>query len=159
MFGDLRIAVLLTLLILPISAGADGDVKEVDLSLLSDRGMLMRVLTDGRPVWIAYRTKEAIQKMEERYSIQYSDDPIGISQEYRSFNKNYLVVFGGCPKDDEIPAYYPDRGFVCSSNCGEFDMAGRPINDCAGNEPMEIPMHHYKDEKTIVVPIHQDGNT
>jgi Rieske Fe-S protein len=159
MFGVLRKVALVTLITLPISAGADGDVKEVDLSMLSERGMLMRVLTDGRPVWIAYRTKGAIQQMEKRYSIQYTDDPTGINKEYRSFNKDYLVVFGGCPEGDEIPAYYPDRGFVCLSSCGEFDMAGRPVNDCAGDKPMEVPIHHYKDEKTIVVPIHQDGNT
>ncbi len=145
--------------ILPFTTSAREEIKEIDLSLLSERGMLLRVLTDGRPVWIAYRTKKAINIIRERAHIRYPNDPVGINNEFRSFNKNYFIVFGGCPTIEELPAYYPDEGFVCNSSCGKFDMSGRPVNDCAGSKPMEIPKHHYKNEKVIIIPIHQDGNT
>ena len=29
-------------------------MEEVDLTLLNEKGMLMRVLTDGRPIWVVY---------------------------------------------------------------------------------------------------------
>jgi Rieske Fe-S protein len=141
----------------PFLCMAGGEAKEIDLSLLKERGMLMRVLTDGRPVWIAYRTKESITNLEKRSHIYYPSDLNGIDKKYRSFNKNYFIVFGGCPEGDELPAYYPNRGFICESNCGSFDMAGRPINNCAGEKPMDIPKHYYKNERTVVIPIHQDG--
>ncbi len=144
--------------LVPIVGTAADEVKEVDLSLLKDRGMLMRVITDGRPVWIAYRTLEAIEIMEEQYHIHYQEDPEGVNKNYRSFNKDYFIVFGGCPEGDQLPYYYPKQGFVCASDCAKFDMAGRPSNQCAGGKPMDIPDHYYKSEKTVVIPIHQDGS-
>jgi Rieske Fe-S protein len=141
----------------PLSSLASDEVTEVDLSVLTDRGMLMRVLTDGRPVWIAYRTEKAISKIQEQAHIHYQGDPASIDKGLRSVNRDYFIVFGGCPKGDELPAYYPDDGFVCPSDCGAFDMAGRPINECAGALPMDIPAHTFKDAKTVVIPIHQDG--
>ena len=152
------IVCLASMLAQPVGA-EDSEVKEVDLSLLKDRGALMRVLTDGRPIWVAYRTKEAMAKILMRAHIEYPNDPPSINPLFRSVNINYFVVFGGCPSGEELPRYYPEEGFVCDSNCASFDMAGRPSNDCGGTKPMDIPIHHYKDEKTIVIPIHQDGGT
>ena len=152
-----KILALLALTI-PLLGMAANEVKEVDLALLKDRGMLMRVLTDGRPVWIAYRTLEAISKIEEQSHVHYQADPQGINKSYRSFKKDYFIVFGGCPEINELPYYYPNQGFVCASDCGKFDMAGRPTNQCAGEKPMEIPEHYYKDEKTVIIPIRQDGS-
>lgn len=151
------VTIALVVLCIPQIGVASDEVKEVDLALLKDRGMLMRVLTDGRPVWIAYRTMEAISKIEEQSNVHYESDPEGIDKGYRSFNKNYFIVFGGCPEGDELPYYYPNQGFVCGSGCAEFDMAGRPTNQCAGEKPMDIPKHYYKNEQTVVIPIHQDG--
>ena len=137
-----KLAVLL--LLLPLSSIADNDIKEIDLSQLSERGMLMRILTDGRPIWVVYRTNKALKIIEEHSHINYPRDPDSIIKEYRSYNKDYFVVFGGCPKKDELPAYYPDKGFVCQSNCAAFDMAGRPTNKCLDNAPMDIPAHYFE---------------
>lgn len=146
-------------LIASVSFAGNDEAKEVDLTKLVPRGTLMRVLTDGRPIWIAYRTKESIAKIRDNSQIHYPNDPKSVSPDFRSVNEDYFVVFGGCPKGPELPAYYPESGFVCLSDCGTFDMAGRPLNKCAAQEPMDIPEHYYKDETTIVIPIHQDGNT
>ncbi|MCU7874218.1 MAG: hypothetical protein KZQ91_15870 [Candidatus Thiodiazotropha sp. (ex Lucinoma borealis)] len=147
-------------LIAPLTGHAGSDeAKEVDLTTLVPRGTLMRILTDGRPIWVTYRTKESIAKLLENAHIHYPNDPQTIDPGYRSAKKDYFVVFGGCPEGSELPAYYPESGFVCLSDCGTFDMAGRPLNECAGQEPMEIPEHYYKNESTLVIPVHQDGNT
>jgi len=117
----------------------------------------MAVETDGRPVWIVYRTDKDIEKIKERSHIHYPGDSNKFNKEYRSYKKDYFVVFGGCPKGNELPYYYENEGFVCQSNCASFDMAGRPTNECAGAHPMDIPEHYFKDEKTVVIPTHQNA--
>jgi Rieske Fe-S protein len=133
----------------------------LDLTWLKKNGpeVLMRVKTKGRPVWIVYRSSESTEIIEKRKHITYKQDPTMINPGYRSVYKDLFVVFGGCPEGPELPAYYPEKGFVCLSTCAEFDMAGRPMNECAGEKPMDIPIHYFKNEETIVVPTNQDGNT
>ena len=142
--------------IISFNAYAESKLHEVDLNKMTKRGQLMYVETEGRPVWVVYRTLNSIKDLEKRDHLKYSTDPDNIKTEHRSLNKDYFVVFGGCPDADELPNYYPDDGFSCKSNCAEFDMAGRPKNSCLENRPMAIPIHYYKNPTTIVVPTNQD---
>ena len=138
---------------------SETNLKELDLTKMTERGQMMYVETEGRPVWRGLRTVNAIKDLESRSDIIYSNDPDDLNKVYRSYTKDYFVVLGGCPKGDELPYYYPDDGFLCKSNCAQFDMAGRPKNSCTGKEPMAIPIHYFKNSTTIVVPTNQDGNT
>jgi Rieske Fe-S protein len=153
------IRIFLLISLFSFNAHADSNLHEVDLSKMTKRGQLMYVETDGRPVWVLYRTLNSIQDLEKRSHLTYSSDPDNIKTNYRSLNKDYFVVFGGCPEASELPNYYPDNGFSCKSNCTEFDMAGRPKNNCSNNKPMDIPVHYFKNTTTIVVPTNQDKNT
>jgi len=134
------------------------DLLEVNLKGLTERGMLMRVLTNGRPIWITYRTKAAINFIESK-NIEYdkSKDPQYSNNIYRSINKDIFVVFGGCPDAKELPSFYPDKGFICSESGAIFDLAGRPLNNVTNNQPMAIPKHGYKNKTTLVINTKQDG--
>jgi len=118
----------------------------------------MYVLTDGRPVWAVYRTLPAIEFIENT-AIEFnkSQDSTTINNKYRSVNKDIFVVFGGCPDVQEIPEYYPNKGFVCPENGALFDTAGRPLNNVSKGQPMAIPKHYFKDKMTLVVYANQDG--
>lgn len=150
---------ILLLSIFTSNVHADSKLDEVDLTKMTKRGQLMYVETDGRPVWVVYRTLNSIKNLEANSHLKYSNDPEYIKTSYRSLNKDYFVVFGGCPEANELPNYYPDEGFFCKTSCAEFDMSGKPKNSCSDNRPMAIPVHYFKNPTTIVVPTNQDKNT
>ncbi len=153
------IRILLLISLISFNAHADSNLHEVDLTKMTKRGQLMYVETEGRYVWVVYRTLNSIKNLEANRHLKYSNDPENIKTDYRSLNKDYFVVFGGCPEADELPNYYPDKGFICTASCAEFDMAGKPKNSCSDNKPMAIPVHYFKNTTTIVIPTNQDGNT
>ncbi len=151
--------ILLLISICSFNVYADSKLHEVDLTKMTKRGQLMYVETEGRYVWVIYRTLNSIKALEANSHLKYTNDPENIKTDYRSLNKDYFVVFGGCPEAYELSNYYPDTGFICTTSCAEFDMAGKPRNSCSDNKPMAIPVHYFKNTTTIVVPTNQDGNT
>lgn len=130
---------------------ASDETAEVNLNILKP-GQLMRVLTDGQPIWVLYRSVSGLKNIENM-SIAYDakNDAKGVQNPYRSIKPEYFVVYGGCPDSSELPAYDETTGFTCLNSCKKFDLAGRPLNACAGKQPMRIPEHHYKNANTIVV--------
>ena len=141
------------LLFVTLSNAAIAEDKTAEINVYgAERGALWRVLTESQPIWVVFRTKEAIQEIEGLV-VPYDDsqDSTMLLTQYRSLKKDYFVVYGGCPNGNELPTYDVDSGFSCQNSCNKYDLAGRPINKCAGDMPMKIPEHYFKDATTIVV--------
>lgn len=148
----MRLLVTFLLLLIGSSAfSANDETAEVNLQILKP-GQLMRVLTDGQPIWILHRSAAGLKNIEGM-SITYEagSDAKEFRNIYRSIKREYFVVYGGCPDGSELPAYDEITGFTCLESCKKYDLAGRPINSCAGKQPMRIPEHHYKNANTLVV--------
>jgi ubiquinol-cytochrome c reductase iron-sulfur subunit len=146
------IACLLSLVQLS-ALGANDEMAEVKLQILKP-GQLMRVLTDGQPIWILFRSPTGIKSVETTApKFDASGDAKAFKNQYRSIKREYFVVYGGCPDGPELPAYDENVGFSCLESCKKYDLAGRPVNSCAGTQPMRIPQHYYKDKNTVVVKV------
>ncbi len=148
-----------------------GAPVEADISSLG-YGEMVTFEWRGKPIWILRRNQEMLDTLsklddllEDPKSLRHGEDftPAYCLNEYRSIHPEYLVVIGICthlgcipsPRFQEGPQpSLPDDwmgGFLCPCHGSKYDLAGRVFLNQPAPDNLQIPPHHYKDDKTIVV--------
>ncbi|MEJ1298463.1 MAG: hypothetical protein RPU34_10965 [Candidatus Sedimenticola sp. (ex Thyasira tokunagai)] len=139
------------IIILTCSSAFAGDDKVIfDVSRFPDSG-LMRMKTSNGYVLVVKRSHEAIAKLESQKHPIYEEDPGVVKNIYRSIRKDLFVTYSPCRDGSQLSSFDLKKGFVCS-DCAKYDLAGVPMNECAGKQPSVLPEHYYSDEKTLVLP-------
>lgn len=149
-------------------ARAAGAPVEVDISKL-ELGQRMVVEWRGRPVWIVRRTKEALaqlsklnDQLRDPASNEEQQQPKYAKNEYRSIKPEYLVLVGICTHLGCSPTYRPDvaatdlgsdwpGGFFCPCHGSRFDFAGRVFKGVPAPINLEVPPHHYVNDKVLII--------
>ena len=140
--------VALILLVLPMVSLAQVQ-SEIDVSWFPESG-LMRIKTESGHVFLVKRTPAAIERLERSNPPVYESDFDGARNMYRSIRKDLFVSYAPCANGAELSVFSMEEGFVCS-DCARYDLAGNPLNSCAGTKPIKVPRYHFKNENTLVI--------
>ena len=144
---------------------AAGAPVEVDISKV-EPGQLIRVIWQGKPVWVVNRTKEMLDalpsvnpKLKDPTSVA-SIQPAYTLNESRARKPNILVMVGICTHLGCSPTYRPEvaaadlgadwaGGFYCPCHGSRFDLAGRVIKGSPAGTNMTVPPHYYKTDEIV----------
>ncbi|MDD1792012.1 ubiquinol-cytochrome c reductase iron-sulfur subunit [Enterovibrio sp. ZSDZ42] len=147
-------------------AKAAGAPVEVDISKIEE-GQLIRVIWQGKPVWIVRRSELALQqlneigdKLRDPESLE-PQQPEYIKNAYRSIKPELFVAVGLCTHLGCSPTYLPDSfgeqvegvtsGFFCPCHGSKFDMAGRVFQSVPAPLNLVVPPYTYLNDKRILV--------
>lgn len=147
-------------------AKAIGAPVEVDISKLNP-GDLVIEKWQGRPVWILRRTQEMLDDISAQQDIVSDPGSDGSAQpeyaknEYRSREKEYLVVIGACthlgcsPKfiekgADDTPSA-EKGGFFCPCHGSRFDLAGRVFKGVPAPTNLVVPPYKFISSDRIII--------
>ncbi len=148
-------------------AQAAGAPVEVDISKL-EPGQMIRVLWRGKPVWVLYRTPEALKtlatlkpRLRDPES-QESEQPKSSKNEVRSIKPEIFVALGVCTHLGCSPLYRPDvapqdlgpdwpGGFFCPCHGSRFDLAGRVYKGVPAPKNLEIPPYRYVSDTRLLI--------
>lgn len=148
-------------------AKAAGAPVTADLSGL-EPGQQMVVEWRGKPVWVVRRTPEALadlKKVEGSLRDPNSDEsvqPDFAKNEYRSINKDYLILVGICTHLGCSPTYRPEvapadlgqsfrGGFFCPCHGSTYDMAGRVYKGVPAPLNLEVPPYKYVTDSVVII--------
>lgn len=147
-------------------AKAAGAPVEVDISKIAE-GQLIRVIWQGKPVWIVRRDEKTITKLNEIRDLlrdpssKEPQQPTYINENHRSIKPDIFVAVGLCTHLGCSPTYLPDgfgeqvdgveAGFFCPCHGSKFDMAGRVFKSVPAPYNLVVPPYHYLDDKKILV--------
>ena len=148
-------------------AKAAGAPVTADLSGL-EPGQQMVVEWRGKPVWVVRRTPEALadlKKVEGSLRDPKSDESIQpefAKNEYRSLNKDYLILVGICTHLGCSPTYRPEvapadlgqsfrGGFFCPCHGSTYDMAGRVYKGVPAPLNLEVPPYKYVTDSVVII--------
>lgn len=148
-------------------AKAAGAPVTADLSGL-EPGQQMVVEWRGKPVWVVRRTPEALadlKKVEGSLRDPKSDEsvqPDVAKNEYRSINKDYLILVGICTHLGCSPTYRPEvapadlgqswrGGFFCPCHGSTYDMAGRVYKGVPAPLNLEVPPYKYVTDTVVII--------
>lgn len=146
-------------------AQALGAPVEVPIGSLQP-GELIRVLWRGRLVFVLRRTEEMLASLSDNTgdlkdpnSEEKDQQPIYVTNEYRSVKPEFLVVEGSCThlgcaplEDFEIrPAENWNGGFFCPCHGSKFDLAGRVYNGVPAPTNLRIPPHRFVRDDLILI--------
>lgn len=152
-------------------AKAAGAPVEVDISTLAP-GEMRTVEWRGKPVWILKRTPEQIASLKEVDALvadpdskrtQFSTTPEYAMNEWRSRQKDILVVVGICPHLGCSPTSkfqtgpqpsLPDDwhgGFLCPCHGSTFDLAGRVYKNKPSPDNLQVPPYMFEGETKLVI--------
>lgn len=147
-------------------AKAAGAPVEVDISKI-ENGQLIRVIWQGKPVWIVRRDDRILSQLEgisEQLRDPLSQEPQQpdyITQSYRSVRPEIFVAVGLCTHLGCSPTYLPDSfsgqvegvqaGFFCPCHGSKFDMAGRVFKSVPAPYNLVIPPYIYLDDNRILI--------
>ncbi|PKF51425.1 ubiquinol-cytochrome c reductase iron-sulfur subunit [Enterovibrio nigricans] len=147
-------------------AKAAGAPVEVDISKIEE-GQLVRVIWQGKPVWIVRRGQESLAQLDEiadklrdPESIE-PQQPEYIKNTYRSIKPELFVAVGLCTHLGCSPTYLPDSfgeqvegvtsGFFCPCHGSKFDMAGRVFQSVPAPLNLVVPPYTYLNDNRILV--------
>jgi len=151
-------------------AKAAGAAVEADISALKP-GEKMTVEWRGKPVWILRRTPEMLKSLDKS-TAEVADPaskrtayptPEYARNEWRSINKEYLVVIGICthlgcsPSDKLVPGPQPslpdtwEGGFLCPCHGSTFDLAGRVFKNKPAPDNLEVPPYMFLSDTKIII--------
>lgn len=142
---------------------AAGAPVEADISKL-EMGQAIKVEWRGKSVIIIRRNElilETLNEIEDKLLDPNSDDvaqqPAYALNQYRSINKEYLVLLSFCTHLGCSPTYTPEvsadwqGGFICPCHGSRFDMAGRVYKSMPAPKNMIIPPHMYLSDTRILI--------
>lgn len=148
-------------------AKAAGAPVEADISKLEE-GALLRVKWRGKPVWIVKRTPEMLAALPT-LDAQLTDPDSKTPQQpdycknpARAIKPEVWVAIGICTHLGCAPTYRPDvapgdlgadwkGGFFCPCHGSKYDLAGRVYKGVPAPLNLEIPIHSYLNDTTILV--------
>ncbi|KXF80063.1 ubiquinol-cytochrome c reductase iron-sulfur subunit [Enterovibrio coralii] len=147
-------------------AKAAGAPVEVDISKVEE-GQLVRVIWQGKPVWIVRRGQESLSqldqiadKLRDPESVE-PQQPDYIKNTYRSIKPEIFVAVGLCTHLGCSPTYLPDSfgeqvegvksGFFCPCHGSKFDMAGRVFQSVPAPLNLVVPPYTYLNDNRILV--------
>jgi len=148
-------------------AQAAGAPVEVDISRL-EPGQVIRVMWRSKPVWVLYRTPEALQSLTKLDASlrdpasKESDQPPASSNEYRSIKPEIFVALSVCTHLGCVPTFRPDvapadlgpewlGGFFCPCHGSRFDLAGRVYKGVPAPKNLDIPPYHYLSDSRLLI--------
>jgi ubiquinol-cytochrome c reductase iron-sulfur subunit len=152
-------------------AKAAGAPVEVDISSLAP-GEMKTVEWRGNPVWILKRTPEQLASIgkfdaeladPESARTQFSTTPEYAMNEWRSRQKDLLVVVGICPHLGCSPTAkfqtgaqpsLPDDwhgGFLCPCHGSTFDLAGRVYKNKPSPDNLQVPPYMFEGDTKLVI--------
>ena len=148
-------------------AQAAGAPVEVDISKL-EVGQKITVLWRSKPVWILRRSPDSVRALASLSSVlrdpnsEESEQPLPAKNEYRALRDEFFVALAICTHLGCAPTYRPEHGpadlgadwiggFFCPCHGSKFDLAGRVYKSVPAPKNLEIPPHHYLDEKRILI--------
>ena len=155
--GAVAVAVPFVSSMLPSAkAQAAGAPVEVDISKL-EKGQLLTVEWQGKPVWIFRRSEETIEthvslddRLVDPRSEMASQQPSYCQNEARSIRDELMVLVGICTHLGCVPNYEPDGRaevkhalFFCPCHGSKFDLAGRVFKGVPAPTNLIIPPHQY----------------
>lgn len=147
---------------------AAGAPVEVNVSKI-EVGQLIRVIWQGKPVWVVNRTQEMLDrlpsldaKMKDPDSEVVTQQPDYAQNINRSIKGQYLVLVGICTHLGCSPTYRPELapadlgadwkgGWYCPCHGSRFDMAGRVMKGSPAGTNMVVPPYHFKNDTTVLV--------
>ena len=149
---------------------AAGAPVDVDINKL-EPGQRIIVEWRGKPVWVLWRTQEAMDTLVSlRDQLRDPDSeqnqqPLYAKNELRSIKPEILVVIGICTHLGCSPTYRPDvapadlgpdwkGGFFCPCHGGKYDMAGRVYKGLPPPLNLVVPPYRYLTESRIVIGEH-----
>jgi len=148
-----------------LNAGAP---VEVNISKV-EPGQLLRVIWQGKPVWIVNRSKETLadlasneKLLADPESLVATQQPAYAQNEARSIKPDILVTVGICTHLGCSPTYVPDigddsmgagwkGGFFCPCHGSSFDMAGRVFKNVPAPTNLVVPPHFYKSDELVLI--------
>lgn len=147
-------------------AKAAGAPVEVDISKI-EQGQLIRVIWQGKPVWIVRRGEDTLRELEQLDSLlrdpssQEPQQPEYVNMSHRAIRPDIFVAVGLCTHLGCSPTYLPagfgdqvegvEAGFFCPCHGSKFDMAGRVFKSVPAPYNLVIPPYTYLDENLILV--------
>jgi ubiquinol-cytochrome c reductase iron-sulfur subunit len=147
-----------------LAAGAPVDVNISKI----EAGQLIRVIWQGKPVWVVNRTPEMIAKLPQ-VDAKLKDPDSEVEQQpnyaqnsHRAIKEKYLVLVGICTHLGCSPTYRPELapadlgtdwpgGWYCPCHGSRFDMAGRVMKGSPAGINLVVPPYYYKNDATILV--------
>ena len=148
-------------------AKAAGAPVEADISKLEE-GALLRVKWRGKPIWIVKRTPEMLAALPT-LDAQLTDPDSRTPQQpdycknpTRAIKPEIWIAIGICTHLGCSPTYRPDvapgdlgadwkGGFFCPCHGSKYDLAGRVYKGVPAPLNLEIPIHSYLNDTTILV--------
>ncbi len=147
-------------------AKAAGAPVEVDISKI-EIGQLVRVMWQGKPVWVVRRSPQTIEKLTEIDELLKDpasaepQQPQYISQSHRAIKPELFVAVGLCTHLGCSPTYLPagfgeqvegiEAGFFCPCHGSKFDMAGRVFKSVPAQLNLVIPPYTYLSDERILI--------
>lgn len=148
-------------------AQAAGAPVEIDISKL-EVGQKVTILWRSKPVWILRRSPESLKALPSLTpslrdpDSDESDQPQGAKNGARALKDEYFVALAICTHLGCAPTYRPEigpsdlgsdwlGGFFCPCHGSKFDLAGRVYKGVPAPKNLEIPPHHYLDDKKILI--------
>lgn len=146
---------------------AIGGPVEVDISQL-EPGELKVVKWRGKPVWVLRRDAGSLAALEDLHeqlrdpSSEVEQQPEYAKNEYRSLNKEFLVVVGLCTHLGCSPNYQPKDGvhdlgldwhggFFCPCHGSKFDLAGRVFKDVPAPSNLVVPKYKFLSDSVLLI--------
>lgn len=142
---------------------AAGAPVEADISKM-EIGQAIKVEWRGRSVVIVRRNEKILQTLNDvehelldPNSEETSQQPDYALNQYRSINKEYLVLLSWCTHLGCSPTYVPEvradwhGGFLCPCHGSKFDMAGRVYKAMPAPTNLIVPPHQYLSETRILI--------
>ena len=148
-------------------AQAAGAPVEADVSKL-ESGQMMTVAWRGKPVWIVRRTEENLKDLPSNDpnlldpNSDANQQPEYAKNEWRSREKEYLVLVGICTHLGCSPTYRPELapadlgpewkgGFLCPCHGSRFDLAGRVFKGVPAPKNLEVPPYKFLSKTLILI--------
>jgi ubiquinol-cytochrome c reductase iron-sulfur subunit len=103
-----------------------------------------------------------IDKLSDPQSEVTSQQPEYARNEFRSINREVLVVVAICTHLGCVPMFKPESpnesldedwpgGYYCPCHKSKFDLAGRVFKSVPAPTNLVVPPHHYLDANVLVV--------
>jgi ubiquinol-cytochrome c reductase iron-sulfur subunit len=148
-------------------AKAAGAPVEVDISKI-EPGSMLTVEWRGKPVWVVNRSKEMLDLLGKHDEVladpasEATMQPSYCKNATRSIKPEYLVAVGICTQLGCSPTFRKEigaadmgadwpGGFFCPCHGSKFDLAARVYKGVPAPVNLEIPMHKYLSDSTLLI--------
>ncbi|KYH12636.1 ubiquinol-cytochrome c reductase iron-sulfur subunit [Neorickettsia sp. 179522] len=135
------------------SFGPSADVlatatREVDISNV-EPGQSMKVLWQGKPVYIRNRTEEEI-KIAQNADLTSLKDPERDAVRVKPNKENWLVVVGVCTHLGCVPLSNANGTFFCPCHGSHYDTSGRVVSGPAPTN-LIVPDYYFINDTTVII--------